>query len=89
MLPRTARKTAIIWLLLFATALWGTAVAAHQHLETDHGLCDIAQLPHAGSVAPVAVEVVIAAPGPTTVVETRPGYFPAHRAPYQSRGPPA
>jgi hypothetical protein len=86
---KSARQTALLWLLVLGTALWGATVADHLHLEPDHGLCDICVLPHAGNIAQPEIQLP---PSPAIgrssdpVPETPPLLF---RTPYHSRAPPA
>ena len=86
--PQLLRKTALVWLLAFATAVWGGVVAVHEHLGIDHQQCEICLLPQVGAVAHEATNVARA---PVTGEIPAPAAYD-YRTPttahYQSRAPP-
>jgi hypothetical protein len=84
----TRGKFGLIGALILTTVLWGTAVAAHQHLEIHQDLCEICLLPHTAAVAPATLQPLHPGPACQTETSSAPARPTAPFAAYQSRAPP-
>ena len=78
----------LIGALLVSTLLWGTAVAAHHHLDVDHELCSVCLLPNIATAAPAPAQIIFTAPYRIFRESLPTSHTTALIPAYQSRAPP-
>lgn len=83
------RSPLLVALLVLGTVLWGSAVAGHLHLETQHQLCDICLLPHAAGAGEQTTPTLVSYPPQPVAVFSDTAILPVVVPAYQGRAPPA